>query len=254
MRLRFLGTGTSVGVPQIGCSCEVCTSADPRDRRLRTSALVESGSTRILLDCGPDFRQQMLGLPFAPIDGVLLTHEHFDHVAGLDDLRPFCRFGNVPVCGERRVLDAVRTSMSYCFRSHPYPGSPRLCLEEAEPGRPLRVGSLEVLPFRVMHGELPILGFRIGPLGYVTDMSGAPSLEALRGVDTLVVNGLRHEPHATHQTLEEAVRVARSVGARRTWLVHLCDRAGLHARLEAELPADVRPAYDGLTVEVGRRA
>lgn len=253
MRISFLGTGTSTGVPQIGCRCEVCTSADVRDRRLRTSVLVDDSGTRILIDCGPDFRRQMLGMPFGRLDGVLLTHEHYDHVAGLDDLRPFCNFGDVRIFGERRVIDAVRQMLPYCFREHPYPGSPRLLLEEIVPGRAFSIGRTEVLPLRVMHGSLPILGFRIGPLGYITDMSSAPSLDALSGVDTLVVNSLRHEPHATHQTIGEAIGVARRVGARNTWLVHLSHHAGLHARLAATLPPGVSVAYDGLTVETGRQ-
>lgn len=250
MHVTFLGTGTSTGVPQLGCDCEVCTSADCRDRRWRTSALVDTGSERLLLDCGPDFRAQMLAQPFGRLDGVLLTHEHYDHVAGLDDLRPFCRFGDVRIFGERRVLRAVREMLPYCFRENPYPGSPRLLLEEIEAGKPFRIGRSEVMPLRVMHGDLPILGFRIGPLAYITDMTATPAETALGGVDTLVVNGLRHEPHATHQSLDEAIGVARRVGARRTWLVHLSHQAGRHAALEETLPDGVRAAFDGLTIEV----
>ena len=174
MKVTILGSGTSTGVPEIGCTCEVCTSADPRDHRLRTSALVETDDARILIDCGPDFRAQVLGLPFKKIDGVLITHEHYDHVGGLDDLRPFCRFGEVPIYAEAYTAERLRNRMPYCFVNHNYPGVPNIPLQEIEPGRTFRINRTSVTPLRVMHGRLPILGYRIENMGYITDMLTMP--------------------------------------------------------------------------------
>ena len=165
MKVRILGSGTSTGVPQIGCTCPVCTSADPKDNRLRASAIVETEDARILIDCGPDFRAQVLHLPFEKIDGVLITHEHYDHVGGLDDLRPFCRFGAVPIYAEEYVARALRLRMPYCFVDHRYPGVPDIPLQEIEVGHAFSIHHTEVVPLRVMHGRLPILGYRIGRLG-----------------------------------------------------------------------------------------
>ena len=206
MKVRILGSGTSTGVPQIGCTCPVCTSADPKDNRLRASAIVETEDARILIDCGPDFRAQVLHLPFEKIDGVLITHEHYDHVGGLDDLRPFCRFGAVPIYAEEYVARALRLRMPYCFVDHRYPGVPDIPLQEIEVGHAFSIHHTEVVPLRVMHGRLPILGYRIGRLGYITDMLTMPeeSYEQLEGIDVLIMNALRIAPHPTHQNLEEA--------------------------------------------------
>ena len=180
MKITILGSGTSTGVPQVGCTCPVCTSTDPRDKRLRCSGLIESGGVRILVDCGPDFREQSLRLPdFQPIDGVLITHEHYDHVGGLDDLRPFCHFHDVPVYAEPYTAERLMNRIPYCFAEHPYPGVPRIPLVRVEPNVPFQVvGSagqkVEVLPLRVVHGRLPILGFRIGNVAWITDMTEMP--------------------------------------------------------------------------------
>ena len=174
MKVRIIGSGTSTGVPQIGCTCPVCTSTDPKDNRLRASAIVETDDARILIDCGPDFRTQVLRLPFEKIDGVLITHEHYDHVGGLDDLRPFCRFGSVPIYAENYVAQGLRLRMPYCFVDHRYPGVPDIPLQEISVGQAFSVNHTEVLPLRVMHGRLPILGYRIGQLGYITDMLTMP--------------------------------------------------------------------------------
>ncbi len=251
-KITFLGTGTSTGVPQVGCGCAVCHSADPRDRRLRCSALVETADGfRLLVDCGPDFRAQMLSVPFAPLSAVLLTHEHYDHVGGLDDLRPFSVFGNVTVYADALCAAHLRERLSYCFAESKYPGVPSISLHTAAPGVPLRVGGHEITPVGVMHGKLPILGYRIGPLAYITDMSVLQpgQFALLRGVRTLVVNALRLKPHASHQSLAEALAFVAEVAPERAYLTHISHDMGLHADTEAMLPAGVSLAYDGLVAE-----
>ena len=250
MKVRIIGSGTSTGVPQIGCTCAVCTSADPKDNRLRASAIVETDDARILIDCGPDFREQVLHLPYERIDGVLITHEHYDHVGGLDDLRPFCRFGSVPIYAEEYVAKALRLRMPYCFVDQRYPGVPDIPLQEIEPGQRFSINQTGVLPLRVIHGRLPILGYRIGKLGYITDMLTMPeeSFEQLAGIDVLIMNALRIVPHPTHQSLEEALAVARRIQAKKTYFIHMSHDMGLHAEVERELPDDIHLAYDGLEI------
>lgn len=252
MKLTFLGTGTSTGIPEIGCTCPVCTSSDRRDHRLRVSALVETSDARILIDCGPDFREQMLRIPFDRLDAVLLTHEHYDHTGGIDDLRPFCRFGDIDLYADDLTCTHLRERLPYFFREVLYPGVPRLHFHTVEPYSTFTVKGVEVTPLQVMHGRLPILGYRIGRLGFVTDMLTAPkeTCRALQGVDTLVVNGLRPYAHGSHQTIDDAVEFSRTLGTRQTYLIHMSHQAGLHAETASQLPPHVHLAYDGLEIMV----
>lgn len=250
MKIRILGSGTSTGVPEIGCTCEVCTSADPRDNRLRTSVMVHTDDAVILIDCGPDFREQMLRTgTFEKIDGVLISHEHYDHVGGLDDLRPFSRLGEIPVFSDEYTANHLRLRMPYCFLEKKYPGVPQIFLQEVEPGKPFYINRTEIVPLQVMHGRLPILGYRIGKrLGYITDMLTMPeeSYEQLHGLDVLIINALRIKPHPTHQSISEALEAARRIGARETYFIHMSHHAGLHAELEKQLPPHIHLAFDGM--------
>lgn len=252
IKLTFLGTGTSTGVPEIGCTCPVCTSHDHRDHRLRVSVLVETPDSHILIDCGPDFREQMLRMPFDRLDGVLLTHEHYDHTGGIDDLRPFCRFGDIDIYADNLTCTHLRERLPYFFREVLYPGVPRLHFHCIEPYKSFHIKDTEIIPIQIMHGKLPILGFRIGSLGFVTDMLTAPeeSYAALEGVDTLVVNGLRPYAHGSHQTIDDAIVFSRAIGARETYLIHMSHQAGLHADTDTNLPAHVHLAYDGLEIMI----
>ena len=248
MKLTFLGTGTSCGVPVIGCQCKVCQSADPKDKRTRCSALVETDSTRILIDCGPDFRQQILPQPFRKIDGILITHSHYDHMGGMDDIRPYCQFGAINVYADTLAKQSMLEMLPYCFAENRYPGVPAIGLHEIFPHQPLQIGNLEVMPIQVMHGKLPILGFRIGNLTYITDMKTIDDgeLKYIEGTELLVVNALRFDkPHHSHQLIDDAIAFARKVGAKRTLIIHVCHDVGLHQDVNKILPDGIDLAYDG---------
>lgn len=253
MKITVLGSGTSTGVPQIGCNCKVCTSTDIHDKRLRCSALIETKGKRILIDCGPDFRQQMLSVPFAKLDAILITHEHYDHVGGLDDLRPFCTFGEVDVYAEDFCARHLEERIPYCFtpKEKRYPGVPSINLVRMSPHILVPIGDVEVMPLRVIHGRLPILGFRIGSLAYITDMKTIPDTELplLVGVKVLLVNALRHESHPSHQTVEDAIAFSRNIGAEKTFFIHMSHNVGLHAEEDRLLPEGFRFAYDGMVIE-----
>ena len=253
MKVVFLGTGTSCGVPVIGCQCEVCRSADPKDKRTRCSVLVETDETRLLIDCGPDFRQQILPQPFRKIDGILITHAHYDHMGGMDDIRPYCQFGEINVYADAIARQGMLEMLPYCFAEHRYPGVPAIQLHEIQPHEELTFGDLNVLPFRVMHGQLPILAYRIGEFAYITDMKSIDEAEMqyLKDVKVLVVNALRFDkPHHSHQLVDDAIAFARKVKAERTLLIHSCHDIGLHEEVNKKLPAGIELAYDGMVIDI----
>jgi phosphoribosyl 1,2-cyclic phosphate phosphodiesterase len=249
-----LGCGTSFGVPVIGCDCAVCTSSDPRDRRTRVAAVVEGDGGRILIDTPPEIRLQLVAARLGWVDAVLFTHEHADHVHGIDDLRAISAHrGPLPVYGSADTLARLAVRFAYIFdpaiRPQPGTSKPNLVARPLPPGEPVDVAGLTVLPLVVPHGDLAVYGYRVGPVGYVTDAQRVPAdvVARLRGVQVLVLNALFDRPHPTHLSIPEAVEVARAVGAPRTLLTHLTHRHG-YAQLAARLPPGIEPAYDGLTV------
>ncbi|MBI4421370.1 MAG: MBL fold metallo-hydrolase [Gemmatimonadetes bacterium] len=255
MRLIILGSGTSFGVPQIGCTCAVCASSDPRDRRTRVAAVVEGDSGgRILIDTPPELRLQLVAARVDAVDAVLYTHDHADHIMGIDDLRAMSvRFGRLPVYGPSEALDRLAHRFSYIFDESEMapPGTPKpeLTTVPLEPEREVTIAGLPVLPISLEHGPMRVYGYRIGPIGYLTDVKAVPeaAVRRLAGVTVLVVNALFERPHPTHLSIPEAIEVGRAVGAARTLLTHLTHKTS-HADLAARLPAGVEPAYDGLTV------
>ena len=257
MRLTFLGTGTSFGVPVIGCDCAACVSDDPRDRRTRHGAIVETEQGRLLVDTPPELRLQLLHARVTSIDAVWFTHVHADHIHGIDDLRVFTvRRGDMPAYVPAEYVDDVQRHFRYIFDDSVRPpmgsSKPRIRVHSFEEGRPVPLLGEDFLPVRVPHGDVSVYGFRAGRLGYVTDAKSLPreAIETLRGVDVLVLNALWFgKPHGSHFNIEEAVEAAREVGARRTFLTHLTHRV-THAELLERLPEGVMPAHDGLIVEI----
>ena len=251
VQLTFLGTGTSQGVPVIGCTCEVCTSEDVRDDRLRSSVLIEAEGMRVVVDTGPDFRQQMLREQVDHLDGVVYTHEHKDHVAGMDDIRAF-NFRlqrDMPVYATPAVQAALRREFHYVFSEDKYPGVPAVDLRTIGTD-PFDIQEGTWRPWPVMPREMPVLGFRVGGLAYITDANAFDDLtwQRLQGVDVLVLNALRKEAHVSHFTLEEALAIAEKVGARATYLIHLSHQMGRHAEVHATLPQGVFLSHDGLQI------
>jgi len=259
MKLTFLGTGTSQGVPVIGCRCRVCTSSDSRDRRLRTAAMIETQEQRFVIDAGPDFRYQMLRAGVRHLDAILLTHEHKDHIGGLDDVRAF-NFVDYPptvhtvdIYAAPRAAACVRKDFDYAFVQNKYRGVPEIALHEFDPARPFRIGATEIMPIRGGHSaRFTVTGFRIGPLAYLTDFKtiAAEEVDKLRGVEVLAVNALRFEEHYSHFNVAEALDLIERVKPRAAYLTHMSHDIGLHAETEPTLPEGVQMAYDTLQIEI----
>ncbi|MCX7606577.1 MAG: MBL fold metallo-hydrolase [Bacteroidia bacterium] len=252
MKVVFLGTGTSQGVPVLGCSCAVCASCDPRDRRLRSSVAIFLEEKVWVIDTGPDFRQQALRARLPTVDAVLFTHAHKDHTAGLDDVRPFnyLQEKRIPLYGEARTLMQLRMEYAYAFDGPPYPGIPQLTLWEIEPLAPFALHGVEVLPLPVWHYRLPVLGFRVGGFVYITDASGIPeeTWPFLERAEVLVLNALRREPHISHFHLAAALEVVERVRPKQAYFTHISHLMGKHEEVQTALPPAVYLAYDGLEV------
>ena len=251
MKVTFLGTGTSQGVPVIGCTCEVCRSIDYRDKRLRSSVLLEIKDQTFVIDTGPDFRQQMLREGVRRLDAVLFTHAHRDHTAGLDDVRAFnfMHKMDMPVYGTQPVLDQLKVEYAYAFAGKYYPGIPRLSLTTID-GEAFDVNGVSFTPLPVMHLHMPVLGFRVGAFSYITDAKFIPpeTIEKLQGTDVLVLNALQREQHISHFNLAEALEMVETIRPRHTYFTHISHKMGLHADVEKELPEHVSLAYDGLQI------
>ncbi|MDE7096015.1 MAG: UDP-N-acetylmuramate dehydrogenase [Muribaculaceae bacterium] len=252
IKVTVLGSGTSKGIPEIGCTCPTCMSTDTKDKRLRASVLVETHGMRILIDASPDLRQQALRLGLSQIDAVLLTHQHYDHVGGIDDVRPFCIESDLPIFANPQTAKDLRTRVDYCFRQHPYPGVPKLNLHEIE-CTPFLLNGLKIVPIEVMHGKLPIYGYRIGNFAYVTDAKtiSEDEKDKLKDLDVLILNCLRvTHPHFAHLILPEALALIDELKPKRCYLTHACHNLGKHEDISAILPPGVEYAYDGEVISI----
>lgn len=248
MKVTFLGTGTSQGVPVIGCTCEVCCSLDYRDKRLRSSVHIEVAGQSFVIDTGPDFRQQMLRENISRLDAVILTHAHRDHTAGIDDVRAynFLQQMNMPVYGTAETLDQLRSDFTYIFAPDNYPGLPRLDLLPITESA-FSIGSTSIQPLPVLHLKLPVLGFRIGDFSYITDANAIPAstYEKLKGTKILVLNALQREQHISHFNLDEALDIVQKVNPEKAYFTHISHKMGLHAAISKELPENISLAIDG---------
>lgn len=253
MKLTFLGTGTSQGIPVIASKDPVCLSDDPRDKRLRSSVMISWGDARYIIDCGPDFRQQMLREQVPSINGVLFTHEHADHTAGIDDLRPFCfQMGEVPIYALPRVIDNLKKRFDYIFATeNRYPGAPKVAIHTVE-DESFILSGVRVTPIEIMHGNLPIAAYRFGDVAYITDLKTISEVEKekLKNLKVLVVNALRLEEHPTHLNLDQALAFVRDIQPQRAYFTHISHKLGFHQEISEQLPENVFLAYDGLEVTV----
>lgn len=251
-RLTFLGTGTSQGVPIIGCKCKVCTSQNPKDKRLRSSVLIEHKNKKILIDAGPDFRQQLLRENIENLDAIILTHEHKDHTGGLDDVRAinYLQKKALPIYCEKRVEESLHKEYSYAFDKIKYPGVPEFDIKTIN-NAPFQIDDINVIPIRVYHYKLPILGFRIGNITYITDANKIEKEEMKKiiGSEIFVINTVRKQKHLSHFSLPEAIEVAKKINSKATYLTHLSHQIGTHNHLTSILPEGIYASYDGLSVE-----
>lgn len=256
MELTFLGTGTSTGIPQIGCGCKVCRSTDVRDKRLRCSAMVKIGNRNLLIDCGPDFRMQMLRQGSPSLDTLLVTHSHYDHLGGLDDLRPYChRENGFPIYCREDIARDIHVRMPYCFGEERYPGAPVININIID-REPFMIEDIEIEPLEVFHCDNYVInGFRIGPLSYITDCKTMPeeTIDKIRGTEVLVLNALRFREHRSHLSLDEALRLVERIKPHHTYLTHFSHDIGLHQDLQSLLPERITAAFDGLSVKIPLR-
>ncbi|MEJ7692524.1 MBL fold metallo-hydrolase [Daejeonella sp.] len=257
MKITFLGTGTSQGVPVIACACEVCISTDRHDKRLRVSVLIEEAGKSVVIDAGPDFRYQMLRAGVKHLDAILFTHEHKDHVAGLDDVRAFNfkQQSEIDVYADVRVQSALKKEFHYIFSEAKYPGIPRIELHEIKADQPFIVAGFDIIPISVMHYKLPVFGYRIGDFTYITDAKtmDQENIAKIRGSKIVVINALQKESHISHLTFDEAISLAGEIRAEQTYLTHISHRLGRHRDVCAELPTGIFLAYDGLQLEVNHK-
>ncbi len=252
MKITFLGTGTSQGVPLIACGCEVCTSQDEQDKRLRSSIMIEDEGVCIVIDSGPDFRQQMLREKVNQLDALVFTHSHKDHTAGMDDVRAFNYFSNkaMDVYASTFTQSILKREFQYIFDHTDYPGIPKIDLHTIQAGKPFTIANLHILPIEVFHHKMPVLGFRVKDFTYITDANLIPdySKQLIAGTEVLVINALRRKEHISHFTLTQAIAEAKNMGIKQTYLTHLSHQMGLHKVLQNELPEGIAPAYDGLKI------
>ncbi len=250
--IEFLGTGTSTGIPVIGCGCEVCRSADSHDKRLRASAIVRVAGKNILIDCGPDFREQMLRATSCDLDMALLTHSHYDHVGGIDDLRPYCYPDHFPIYAQQNVLDDLMARVPYCFSRNPYPGVPQFHLNMTDAEHPIDIDGLHIEALPIWHYKLLVNGYLVGEhLAYITDAKTIDDavVERLKGIDVLVINSLRMSPHLSHMSLDETLETVSKIQPKQTYLIHMSHDMGRHEDVSKLLPKGVDFAYDGLVVK-----
>ncbi|RAR48533.1 MBL fold metallo-hydrolase [Flavobacterium lacus] len=254
MKVYFLGTGTSQGIPVIGSHHSVCKSKDDRDKRLRVSVWIYDENHSFVIDCGPDFRQQMLTSGCTKLDAILFTHEHADHTAGLDDIRPFFfKQGDIPIYAHQRVIQNLKKRFDYIFEiENKYPGAPSVTVNEVIHNRSFSIGKKTIIPIQVMHGNLQVFGYRIDNFAYLTDVKTIPNseLEKLKNLDILVVNALREEPHSTHFNLEEALNFIALVNPKQSYLTHISHLLGFHEEVQQKLPKNVYLAYDNLEISI----